>query len=57
MIDTYSNEGDNILDITCYDAITGHECKNKKRNYTGIDLNPVAFEDQKPSWTHEQVNA
>eukprot|EP01050_Picozoa_sp_SAG11_P010265 SAG11_NODE_1019_length_6159_cov_23.425248_5_plen_999_part_00 len=39
-IETYSNEGDNVLDITCYDAITGERCLALGRNYVGIDLNP-----------------
>ena len=26
-IKTYSNEGDRVLDLTCYDAITGERCQ------------------------------
>jgi len=39
IIKTYSNENDNVLDITCYDAITGKVCEKLNRQYTGIDLN------------------
>ena len=38
-IKTYSNEGDNILDITCYDGLTGKRCQLLNRNYLGIDKN------------------
>jgi len=40
-IKTYSNENDIILDITCYNALTGHRAEQLNRNYIGIDLNPV----------------
>ena len=40
-IKTYSNEGDTILDITCYNSLTGHRAIKLNRNYIGIDLNPV----------------
>ena len=40
-IKTYSNENSEVLDITCSDAITGKVCDELKRNYTGIDLNPI----------------
>lgn len=39
-IKTYTNEEDHILDITCYDALTGKRAKKLNRNYTGIDLEP-----------------
>ena len=39
-IKTYTNEEDNILDITCYDALTGKRAKLLNRKYTGIDLEP-----------------
>ena len=41
IIKTYSNEKSKVLDITCYDAITGVICDKLKRQYTGIDLNPT----------------
>lgn len=41
IIKTYSNEGDNILDITCYNYLTGHRAIKLNRNYIGIDLEPV----------------
>lgn len=43
-IKTYSNEGDTILDITCYNYLTGHRAIKLNRNYIGIDLNPVDME-------------
>ena len=39
-IKTYTNEEDHILDITCYDALTGLRSKLLNRKYTGIDLEP-----------------
>ena len=44
IVKTYSNEGQSVLDITCYDAITGHVCKRLGRKYVGIDLNPTSYE-------------
>ena len=41
MLKTYSNEGDEVLDITCYDYRTGMRCLELNRNYTGVDLNIV----------------
>ena len=38
-IKTYTNENDKILDLTCYNALTGFRCKELKRNYVGVDLN------------------
>tara|TARA_Y100000310_G_C20669641_1_gene809514 strand:- start:615 stop:1304 length:690 start_codon:yes stop_codon:yes gene_type:complete len=40
-IKTYSNINSEVLDITCSDCITGKVCNELKRNYTGIDLNPI----------------
>lgn len=40
-IKTYSNEEETILDITCYNYLTGIRSKKLNRNYIGIDLNPV----------------
>jgi len=39
-IKTYSNEGDQILDLTCSDGQSAIACKNLSRNYIGIDLDP-----------------
>jgi len=41
IIKTYSNEGDEVLDITCYDYRSGLRCLELNRHYTGIDLNIV----------------
>jgi site-specific DNA-methyltransferase (adenine-specific) len=40
-IKTYSNEEDTILDITCYNYLTGVRSIKLNRKYIGIDLNPV----------------
>ena len=37
-IKTYTNEGDTILDLTCYDGLTGKRCDLLNREYIGIDL-------------------
>lgn len=37
-IKTYSNEGDNILDMTCHNNYVGDRCEILKRNYLGIDI-------------------
>tara|TARA_R110002096_G_scaffold435323_1_gene660207 strand:- start:27 stop:728 length:702 start_codon:yes stop_codon:yes gene_type:complete len=38
-IKTYSNEEDNILDLTCHNNFVGDRCKLLNRNYLGIDIN------------------
>ena len=40
-IKTYTNENDTILDMTCYDGLTGKRCDVLNRNYIGVDLNPI----------------
>ena len=40
-IKTYSNENETILDITCYNYLTGVRAKKLNRNYIGIDLEPI----------------
>jgi len=37
-IKTYSNEGDNILDLTCHNNYVGYRCVESNRNYLGIDI-------------------
>lgn len=37
-IKTYSNEGDNVLDISCHNHYVGDRCKKYGRHYTGIDI-------------------
>jgi site-specific DNA-methyltransferase (adenine-specific) len=37
-IKTYSNEGDNVLDLTCHNNYVGDRCKILNRNYLGIDI-------------------
>jgi len=41
ILKTYSNEGDEVLDITCYDYRTGLRCFELNRHYTGVDMNIV----------------
>lgn len=43
ILKTYSNEGDTVLDLTCYNALTGHRCLELNRKYIGVDLNPVTL--------------
>lgn len=40
-IKTYSNEGETILDLTCYNYLTGVRAEKLNRKYIGVDLNPV----------------
>ncbi len=40
-IKTYTNPGNHILDITCYNALTGKRAILLDRKYTGVDLNPT----------------
>jgi len=37
-INTYTNENDAVLDLTCSDGQTMLSCKKLKRNYIGIDI-------------------
>ncbi len=38
VIKTYSNEGDNVLDMTCHNNYVGDRCILLNRNYLGIDI-------------------
>lgn len=40
----YSRPGDLVLDCFCGAGTTGVECKLTGRNFTGIDINPMAIE-------------
>eukprot|EP01051_Picozoa_sp_SAG22_P014927 SAG22_NODE_1880_length_3379_cov_8.579878_1_plen_414_part_00 len=40
-LNTYSNAGDKVLDLTCFNAITGERCLALDRHYVGIDIEPV----------------
>lgn len=44
LIKTYTNEGDLVLDFTMGSGTTGVACKNTKRNFIGIELDPEYFE-------------
>jgi len=39
IVNTYTNKGDDVLDLTCGDGITGKSCIDLERNYLGIDIN------------------
>lgn len=38
-IKTYTNENDKILDLSCYDGLTGKRCEKLNRRYLGVDIN------------------
>jgi site-specific DNA-methyltransferase (adenine-specific) len=38
-IQSYTKEGDSVLDLTCYQGLSGKICKELKRKWTGIDKN------------------
>ena len=39
-IKTYTNKDDTILDLTCYNALSGKRATALERHYIGVDLNP-----------------
>ena len=39
MINTYSNEGDKILDMTCHNSYVGEIVNGLNRQYIGVDIN------------------
>jgi len=38
IIKTYSNKGDNVLDITCHNNYLGDRCLALERNFIGVDI-------------------
>jgi len=40
-INTYSNEGDTILDMCCHNKVVGNLVKPLNRNYIGVDINEI----------------
>jgi site-specific DNA-methyltransferase (adenine-specific) len=44
LVKTYTNEGDTVLDNCAGSGTTGVACKNLKRNFVGIELDPEYFE-------------
>lgn len=44
IIETFSDEGDNVLDFTMGSGSTGVACKKTNRSFTGIELSPEFFE-------------
>lgn len=42
-VNTYSNKGDTILDMTCCNEIVGDICVELERNYLGIDIQIKPF--------------
>jgi DNA modification methylase len=50
IIKSYTQEGDTILDPTCYKGLTGRVSKKLNRHYIGMDKNfyPQLYKDGKP---------
>ena len=44
LINTYTNEGDTVLDFTMGSGTTGVACRNLNRNFIGIELDEKYFE-------------
>jgi site-specific DNA-methyltransferase (adenine-specific) len=44
LINTYTNEGDTVLDFTMGSGTTGVACKKINRNFIGIELNKAYFD-------------
>lgn len=42
ILKTYSNEGDTVLDISCYNGLTGICAKLLNRNYIGVDIQHIS---------------
>lgn len=40
-IQTYSNPGHLVLDMTCHNKTVGNRCKALDRNYIGVDIHPI----------------
>ena len=45
MINTYTNENDLVLDLTCSDGQSGIACKKLNRNYIGVDHSESMISD------------
>jgi site-specific DNA-methyltransferase (adenine-specific) len=43
LIQTYTNEGDTVLDITMGSGTTGVACVQLNRNFIGIEIDPTYF--------------
>jgi site-specific DNA-methyltransferase (adenine-specific) len=54
LIQTYSNEGDTVLDFTMGSGSTGVACVNTNRNFIGIELGPTYFDIAQKRTTEAQ---
>ena len=43
LIETYTEDGDTVLDFTMGSGSTGEACKNTNRNFIGIELDKIYF--------------
>ena len=50
MINTYSNENDLVLDLTCSDGQSAIACRNLNRQYIGVDISPDMIRDAKDNF-------
>lgn len=55
LIQTYSNEGDKILDFTMGSGSTGVACLNQNRDFIGIEKDPKYFEIAKDRLERHQL--
>tara|TARA_R110000764_G_scaffold3654_2_gene15143 strand:- start:153 stop:866 length:714 start_codon:yes stop_codon:yes gene_type:complete len=57
MIETYSNENDLVLDLTCSDGQSAIACRNLKRRYIGVDISPTMISDAEKNYcSYAQLN-
>jgi len=54
-IQTYSNEGETVLDLTCSNGQSAIACHNLNRNYIGIDIDLKMIADAKTNFLNNTV--